>query len=133
MKSSASLVSLLLGAYGAVIQFFPLIAVMFYWKQATTRGATAGLLTGSLITISYAFMVKPPSSIHAGIYGLIANTIVLIIVSLATRPMGEDHVENLLILYMKITILLSVTPEKFFSGVFYFGLILHKTAHPKIY
>jgi len=94
LKSPASLVSLLLGAYGAVVQFFPLVAAMFYWKRATTQGAIAGLLTGSLITIYYTFMAKPPFGIHAGIYGLIANTIVLIIVSLVTKPMDEEHVEK---------------------------------------
>jgi len=39
-------------------------------------------------------MAKPPFGIHAGIYGLIANAIVLIIVNLVTKPMDENHVEK---------------------------------------
>ncbi len=32
--------------------------------------------------------------IHAGIYGVVANTIVMVVVSLLTPPMDPEHVEQ---------------------------------------
>jgi len=90
----ASLVQLLLGAYGAVVQFLPLIVAVFFWKRATTAGAYAGLIGGSLVTVVYTFFVATPFEIHAGIWGLLVNTALLIGVSLMTRPMPTEHVER---------------------------------------
>ncbi|CAN5552457.1 sodium:solute symporter family protein [soil metagenome] len=91
----ASLVQLLLGAYGAVVQFFPLIVAAFFWKRATTAGAYAGLISGSLVTILFTFVVTPtPFGIHAGIWGLLANTVFLVGFSLLTKPMPREHVER---------------------------------------
>ncbi|MCA3748275.1 MAG: hypothetical protein IN808_03940 [Rubrobacter sp.] len=85
---------LLLGAYGAVVQFFPLIVAVFFWKQATKAGAFAGLISGSLVTLLFTFFVPTPFEIHAGIWGLIVNTVLLVGVSLATEPMPEEHVKR---------------------------------------
>jgi solute:Na+ symporter, SSS family len=98
LVNPASLVQLLLGAYGAVVQFFPLIVALFFWKRATKAGAWAGLIGGSLVTLIFTFGgvigVSTPFEIHAGIWGLIVNTILLIGVSLATKPMPEEHVKR---------------------------------------
>jgi solute:Na+ symporter, SSS family len=98
LVNPASLVDLLLGAYGGVVQFFPLIVAVFFWKRATTAGAWAGLISGSLVTLLFTFGgaigVSTPFEIHAGIWGLIVNTILLIGVSLATKPMPEEHVKK---------------------------------------
>lgn len=91
----ASLVQLLLGAYGAVVQLFPLIVAVFFWKRATTAGAYAGLISGSLVTILFTFIITPtPLGIHAGIWGLLVNTVFLVGVSLATKPMAQEHVDK---------------------------------------
>jgi solute:Na+ symporter, SSS family len=94
LLNPASLVDLLLGAYGAVVQFFPLIVAVFFWKRATTAGAYAGLISGSLVTVLFTFFMAPPFEIHAGIWGLVVNTVLLVGVSLVTRPMAADHVER---------------------------------------
>lgn len=95
LVNPASLVQLLLGAYGAVVQFFPLIVAVFFWKRATTAGAYAGLISGSLVTVLFTFFITPPPfDIHAGIWGLLANTFFLITVSLVTKPMPRDHVDR---------------------------------------
>jgi SSS family solute:Na+ symporter len=94
LVNPASLVDLLLGAYGGVVQFFPLIVAVFFWKRATTAGAWAGLIAGSLVTLLFTFFVTTPFEIHAGIWGFIANIILLVGVSLATRPMPEEHVKR---------------------------------------
>lgn len=90
----ASLVNLLLGAYGAVVQFFPLIVATFFWKRATTAGAFTGLLAGSLITVLFQFFVSTPFGIHPGIWGLLGNTLLLIVVSLLRPAMDKDHVDK---------------------------------------
>lgn len=94
LLNPASLVDLLLGAYGAVVQFFPLIVAVFFWRRATTAGAYAGLVSGSLVTLLYTFFLPPPFEIHAGMWGLVVNTILLVAVSLLTRPMASEHVER---------------------------------------
>src|SRR5918994_1942295 len=98
LVNPASLVDLLLGAYGGVVQFLPLIVAVFFWKRATKAGAWAGLVSGSLVTLLFTFGgaigVSTPFEIHAGIWGLIVNTIVLVGVSLATRPMPAEHVNK---------------------------------------
>lgn len=94
LLNPASLVDLLLGAYGAVVQFFPLIVATFFWKRATTAGAFAGLLAGSLITVLFQFFVTTPFGIHPGIWGLLANTTLLVVVSLLRPAMDSEHVDK---------------------------------------
>jgi SSS family solute:Na+ symporter len=94
LVNPASLVDLLLGAYGGVVQFLPLIVAVFFWKRATKAGAWAGLIAGSLVTLLFTFFVPTPFDIHAGIWGLIVNTILLVGVSLATKPMPREHVDK---------------------------------------
>ncbi len=96
LYSPASLVSLLLIAYGGVVQFFPLTVAAFFWKRVTKAGVFAGLVSGTLVMIYYSFFAKPPFDIHAGICGLIVNTILMICVSLFTRKPDWEHVEQFL-------------------------------------
>lgn len=89
-----SLVWLLLTAYGIIDQFAPPVYAALYWKRATTSGAIAGLVAG--IATSVFFLVYAdlkPFQIHEGILGLVVNTIVMVAVSLLTRPQDPEHVE----------------------------------------
>ena len=82
-----SLVFLLLSAYGAVVQFMPLLVAALFWPRATGAGALAGLLGGSaLTTLFVAFPELRPFPVHAGLYGVILDVVLLVTVSLATRP-----------------------------------------------
>lgn len=87
-----SLVGLLLGAYGSIVQFFPICVAVFFWPRSTRQGAIAGLLTG--IGINYYVTLSHASfyGLHSGLVGLLGNAIVLIIVSLATKPQEASHV-----------------------------------------
>ncbi|REL32859.1 sodium:solute symporter family protein [Rhodohalobacter sp. SW132] len=90
-----SIVALLLGSYGGVAQIFPVIFAMFYWSRATKAGALAGLFGG--IAINTLFLIFPeikPLPVHEGVYGLIANVVLLIGVSLATKPDEPERVRK---------------------------------------
>jgi len=90
--SDAGIVALLLGAYGGVAQIFPLMVAAFYWPRATGTGALAGLLAG--VGGNTLFLTMPtwkPVPLHEGVYGLAANVLVLVCVSLATAPMSRSH------------------------------------------
>lgn len=92
--SEVSIVALLLGAYGGVAQIFPLMFAAFYWPRATGPGAVAGLTTG--IAVNTLFLVAPalkPFPVHEGVYGLAANILIFVIVSLNTRPESAETVE----------------------------------------
>ncbi|MEZ4700038.1 MAG: sodium:solute symporter family protein [Rhodothermales bacterium] len=87
VASDIEIVQLLVGSYGGVAQIFPLIFAAFYWPRATGQGAVWGLIAG--LTVNTVFLVAPawrPVPLHEGVYGLAANLIVLIGVSLATAP-----------------------------------------------
>lgn len=87
------LVYLLLWAYGPVGQFAPAVVATLYWRRATGPGVLAGLLGGGAVTLL--LTVAPalePIPLHAGIYGLLVNLLLLVGVSLATRrPLAEPE------------------------------------------
>jgi SSS family solute:Na+ symporter len=90
-----SIVSLLLGAYGGVAQIFPVVFAMFYWPRATKSGALAGLFGG--IAVNTLFLLMPdlkPLPMHEGVYGLAVNVILLIGISLLSRPDDPERVEK---------------------------------------
>ena len=90
--SRSSLVDLLLGAYGGVAQIFPVLIATFYWRRATAAGALAGLAAG--IAVNMLFLLEPglrPLPLHEGIYGLVANVVVLVGVSLTTKPVSATR------------------------------------------
>lgn len=89
-----SLVALLLGAYGSIVQFLPLVTATFFWSRATKQGAIAGLLVGVLVNFYFSVLTTTPLEIHAGIWGLLVNIVVLVIVSMLTKPHQEEHVEK---------------------------------------
>ena len=87
-----SLVALLLGAYGAIVQFLPIIVAVFFWPRATKQGAILGLLTGVGINLYITIAGVSFYDIHSGIWGLVGNVIVLVVVSLLTKPQDKKHV-----------------------------------------
>ncbi len=93
--SDIPIVSLLLGSYGGVAQIFPLVFCMFYWKRANREGALTGLLGGIAVTLLFLFYPEyRPLPLHEGIYGLAANVVLLVTVSLATEPVSKERVNR---------------------------------------
>jgi len=88
-----SLVELLLLSYGFIAQLFPLTVATFMWRGVTRAGALAGLIAGGGVTI---LLNLAPGlawgGIHPGIYGVVANVVAMVLVSLATPPMRPAHV-----------------------------------------
>jgi SSS family solute:Na+ symporter len=96
--SEYSLVYLLLWAYGFVAQLFPLLLATFFWPRATRPGALAGVLAGCAVTIVWnAYPGLQWQQIHPGIWGVLANLLVMVFVSLATRPMDQQHVAQFVV------------------------------------
>lgn len=92
-----TIVSLLLGAYGSIVQFLPLAIATFFWKRITKAGALSGLIVGFLFNLGLSFKLFPLFwDIDAGIQGLVLNFLVMIIVSLFTRQLPKEHVEEYL-------------------------------------
>ena len=89
-----SLVGLLLMGYGLIDQLAPPVYAALFWRRATTPGVLAGL--GAGIATNVFFLVQAdlrPFDIHEGILGMIVNAIVLVAVSLATRPQPAEHAD----------------------------------------
>ena len=94
MTVGASLIFILLMAYGVISQFFPLVVASLYWRRCTAQGALAGFILGTLVAVF--FIVGPyphPYDIHPGIIGMIVNTIALVTVSRFTAPPPPDVVD----------------------------------------
>lgn len=90
-----TLVALLLGAYGSIVQFLPLAVAAFFWPRATKAGAISGVVVGVLYNYAIVLNIIPKMwDIHAGIQGLVLNFVVLIVVSLLTKPMDKEHVKK---------------------------------------
>jgi SSS family solute:Na+ symporter len=90
-----TLVSLLLGAYGSIVQLLPLAIATFFWPRATKAGAICGVLTGVIFNYAIVLKLIPKfAGIHAGLQGLLLNLIVLVAVSLLTKPMDKKHVRQ---------------------------------------
>jgi len=93
------LVFLLLVAYSGVVQFFPGWIFGLAWKKVTRAGVFAGIVVGVIVVLittpGLPTTVSPePLQIHAGIWGLFANLIVNVPVSLATKPPSEATIKR---------------------------------------
>jgi SSS family solute:Na+ symporter len=98
VATDVSLVMLLLLSYGFLAQIFPVIVTTFFWPRATPQGILAGLGAGCAVTILFNLVPSLQwQGIHPGIFGLLANVPVQVIVSLVTPAMDEDHVNQFVV------------------------------------
>lgn len=69
--------------------FGPLVLFMLYWSRLTTAGATAGMITGAVVSFAWGF-----SPLHAQLYemvpGVLAATVTIVVVSLLTAAPEEE-------------------------------------------
>ena len=96
----------------AASAFFPALVLGVFWKRANKAGAIAGMLTGLAVCMYYQVATYPfftamtgykidlwfgIAPISAGIFGMPAGMLTLIVVSLLTAPPGrsvQEMVEN---------------------------------------
>jgi len=85
------LVSLLLLAYSGMTQLWPGAFIGIFWKRMNKYATGTGIIAG-LITITYLGLIKGtnPLGIHFGLWGVIINVIVAVIVALLTKPDEES-------------------------------------------
>lgn len=91
-----ALINVALLSYQGIIMIFPVVILGLYWKRANKEGAIAGMLVGTIVSMT--LTVTEPAFIadlgwSAGVYGLIIATIIMIIAGYM-RPI-EPHVEEL--------------------------------------
>ncbi len=98
VASDLSLVLMLLLAYGFISQIFPVIVVTFLWPRATPTGVLSGVIAGCLAAVVWnVFPELQWWNVHPGVWALAVNVLVMMPVSLATRPMDEDHVAQFVV------------------------------------
>ncbi|MBI4545680.1 MAG: sodium:solute symporter family protein [Gemmatimonadetes bacterium] len=92
LVQTQTLVLLLLTAYGIVDQLAPPVYAALYWRRATVPGVLAGLAAGFATTLFFFWQKElRPFEIHEGLIGVAVNSLMLIVVSLLTRPQPPDH------------------------------------------
>ena len=85
------LIDLLLGAYGSIVQFAPAVYGALFWRRGSRMGAIAGLVVGVGVNFYFQLVADSrPFELHAGLLGLVANSVVFIVISLVTR-VTPDH------------------------------------------
>src|SRR5699024_740182 len=89
-----TIVQLFLIAYGVVIQFLPITLATLFWRRANLAGAMTGMVAGLIVSVYFTFIQEPPLDVEPGLWGMAVNTVLLIIVSLVTKPMGRKHTER---------------------------------------
>lgn len=63
-----------------------------YWKRATTQGCFAAVIGGSILSIAW-YLLGLTRIVHSFVPGTILSFILLIVVSLLTKPMPKEHVD----------------------------------------
>ena len=91
-----SILSMVLVAYGVLVQMFPGVIAAFFCPKVTKQAVITGLAVGVGISFYYTFLASPLFGIHAGLMGLLANTALLVSVSLISKPADKDDVREFL-------------------------------------
>ncbi|WP_445620218.1 sodium:solute symporter family protein [Kushneria sp. Sum13] len=86
--------------FGLGLQLVPAALGALYWKFITASGAIAGLVTGTIALAAVAIF-EPSAFPGPGITGLIVNSFVTLAVSLVTKKVPEESIENYHNLYRK--------------------------------
>lgn len=94
IMNPSNLVNILNVGYGFLGQIFPMILGVFAWPRSTKTGVCTGLAVGLTVTILFTFVWVHPLGIHAGIWGLIFNLPVSILVSLLTKPAKRETLDK---------------------------------------
>src|SRR5699024_2286884 len=89
-----TIVQLFLIAYGIVIQFLPISLATLFWRRANLSGAMTGMVAGLVVSVYFTFIQDSPLDIEPGLWGVAVNTVLLVVVSLMTKPMSREHTDR---------------------------------------
>lgn len=73
--------------------FGPVVLASLYWKRLTAPGAIAGMATGAVVSFVWGNLDADWASIYEIVPGFISATVVMVVVSLLTRPRPEVAAE----------------------------------------
>ncbi len=94
---TGNIVDLLLYAYGPVVQFAPVILATLFWRRARGGAVLAGLAVGIVINVLFAANADwRPFPLHAGLYGLVANALTMIVFSMLSSAQPDSDEEKFL-------------------------------------
>lgn len=82
-------------AYPGFLLLLPPTVAGLYWRRATTAGAISGLCTGLVAIMLTTFVWSDALDVYPGIWGLVVNSLALVLVSLATPPPSPEVVERI--------------------------------------
>ncbi|MFG6176828.1 sodium:solute symporter [Halomonas sp. THAF12] len=77
LLNPASLVMILLTAYGVIVQLFPMVLGALFFPSLRRVSVMAGAIAGSLTFLLLDFGIGSPLGWHAGVWGVLANLVVL--------------------------------------------------------
>lgn len=85
LANPASLVMLLLGAYGLIVQLFPMVIGALFMPRLRRASVMAGALVGSAAYLLMEFAWGSPLGWHAGVWAMLLNVLVVAAWQWATR------------------------------------------------
>jgi len=88
----------LLAAYNFIAQLVPGILIGgLFWRRATRDGVIAGLVIGWALTVYFLLNgISAIDGMNSGFVALVANTIVFFLVSLITKPVRAEILDEFL-------------------------------------
>ena len=90
LANPSSLVLLLLGAYGLIVQLFPMVIGALFMPHLRRASVMAGALFGSLTYLLMEFAWSSPLGWHAGIWAMLLNIGVVVAWQWLVKPTLAD-------------------------------------------
>lgn len=90
LANPGSLVMLLLGAYGLLVQLFPMVIGALFLPRLRRASVMLGALAGSVTYLLMEFVWSSPLGWHAGIWAILLNVIVVVACQTFIQPASWD-------------------------------------------
>ncbi|WP_445158605.1 sodium:solute symporter family protein [Halomonas sp. E14] len=91
LLNPASLVLLLLGAYGLIVQLFPMVMGALFLPRLRRASVMLGALVGSIAYLLMDFVWSSPLGWHAGVWAMLLNVAVVALCQVCLQPRAQGH------------------------------------------